>query len=84
MSTLVASSLSQPILEDANGPEAGILSRLMAAMVQSRTREAQRRTANYVMALDAARLAELGFSAAEIAAIKAGTPIGDVLAQRIG
>jgi hypothetical protein len=82
MSSLAASAIVHAAIEEAETPRAGFLSRLLAAIVQSRTREARRRVALHIERLGEEHLAHLGFSDADIEAIRAGTPVADVLARR--
>jgi hypothetical protein len=81
MSTITASSAAQEY-GGLVGPQTGLLRRALDKMLEARHREVQRRIASYLQGLDDDRLARLGFSEAEIALIRAGTPISTVLGQR--
>lgn len=61
---------------------AGLLRRIFDAIAKSRTLEARRRVAYYLQAATDRQLVDLGLSAADIASIRAGEPIGNILARR--
>ena len=61
---------------------AGLLRRIFDAMVEAKTLEARRRIVPYLQAATDQRLTDLGFTAADIASIRAGEPVGNILARR--
>ena len=82
MSIFTARSPATPAIKDKAGPRAGPLRRLLAAIVASRTREAERRIAVHLAAMSEQRLADLGFSAADIKSIRGGELLGSIRAWR--
>jgi hypothetical protein len=82
MSAITVSSTGQPSYDRLANPRTSLLRRLFDRIVEARHREAQRRVAAYLYGLSDDGLARLGLSSAEIALIRAGTPIGEVLAQQ--
>jgi hypothetical protein len=63
-------------------PRASLLRRVVASVLEGRTRSTERRIAIHLTGLSDQRLADLGFSAADIASIRAGEPIRTVIARR--
>ena len=61
---------------------AGLLTRIFDAIVEVKTLEARRRIAHYLHAAGNQQLADLGFTAAEFASIRAAEPIDNILARR--
>ena len=59
-----------------------LLRRVVASFLESRTRSTERRIAIHVSGLSDQRLADLGFSAADIASIRAGEPVRTIIARR--
>jgi hypothetical protein len=84
MSTATMSRARSAVLERRVAPRASLLRRIFDAIIASRIREAQHRVAVHLSALGDQRLESLGFSAAEIETIRAGEPIGRILARRAG
>ena len=84
MSTTTVSSISSTAFNLAASPRAGLLRRVVAAIVQSRAREAQPRLAVYLAAMGDQQLDGLGLSTADIESIGAGEPVGNILARRAG
>ena len=63
-------------------PRSTLLRRVVASVLESRTRSTERRIAIYLSGLSDQRLADLGFSAADIASIRAGGPVRTIIARR--
>ena len=82
MSIVSARSPATPAIQDKAGPRAGPLRRLLAAIVASRSREAERRIAVHLAAMSEQRLVDLGFSAADIRSIRGGELVGSMRARR--
>jgi uncharacterized protein YjiS (DUF1127 family) len=82
MSTIILRNPASSTLEDKTAPLAGPLRRFLDAIVASRTREAERRIAMHLATMSDQRLADLGFSAAEIKSIREGERVGSILARR--
>jgi hypothetical protein len=82
MSTTTASTAPRGALEASPSAVGSLLRRAMAAFLESRRLSAHRHVARHLEGLSDVRLLDLGFSAAEIEAIRAGEPVVDVLAQR--
>ena len=57
--------------EAQEGPRAGLLRRVLAAIFESRRLSAERRIAAYLEGQSEERLAHLGFSAADLSSIRA-------------
>lgn len=81
MSTITAGAATTAFESRAN-PEGGFLRRTMAAIAAARGRSGQRTLAIHLDGLGEQRLLDLGFSAADIASIRAGEPVGNILARR--
>ena len=62
---------------------AGLLRRILDAIVEAKTLEARRRIAPYLQAASDQQLTDLGFTAADIASIRAGEPVGNILSRRV-
>jgi uncharacterized protein YjiS (DUF1127 family) len=80
MSTITMPEASSAALEGT--PRAGVLRRIFHAIVASRSRRAERDIAQYLGAKSDQNLSDLGFSPTEIGLIRAGLPVGEVLARR--
>lgn len=81
MSTITVADTASAL---SNGPHARLLRRVLDAIIESKTREAQRRTASHLAAMGDQPLADLGFSGAEIRSIRRGEPVCNILARRAG
>lgn len=82
MSTITASTAPRGTLAASTSAVGSLLRRAFAAFLELRRLSAHRHVARHLERLSDVRLLDLGFSAAEIEAIRAGAPIVDVLAQR--
>jgi hypothetical protein len=82
MGTTTARNASAASLKDVAGRRAGLIRRVFATVVASRSRHAEQRLASHLAAMSEQRLEALGFSATEIGSIRAGEPVGNILARR--
>src|SRR5262245_28631076 len=67
---------------ESKSSRAGLLRRIFEAIVEAKTLEARRRSAAYLQAVSDQQLVDLGFTAADIASIRTGEPVGNILARR--
>jgi len=77
MSIITVPNPAETLFEAAESRRAGLLRRVLAAIMESRRLAAERRVASYFEGLSDARLADLGWSAAEIASIRVRAPSND-------
>jgi hypothetical protein len=82
MSTIIATNTLTHAIEDSGSTRAGLFRRVVDAIVEARTREAERRVAAQFAAVSDQYLSAIGFSPTEIILIRAGEPVGNILAQR--
>jgi hypothetical protein len=82
MSTVSVSSTRSAAFEGRTGSCAGVVRRIFDAIIESRVREAQRRTTAHLLAMGDQRLRDLGFSTSDIQALSSGESVGTVLARR--
>ena len=68
--TITVPSTAGVAFKAEEGAHAGLIRRAFAAIVESRQRAAQHRVASYLDGLSDARLADLGWTAPEIAALR--------------
>jgi hypothetical protein len=84
MSTITLTSAAAAAIEERETAAGGLLRRVFDAIIEARTRSARRRIAVHLESVGDAQLADLGFSAADIASIRAGEPVGSAVARRAG
>jgi hypothetical protein len=83
MSTISVTT-SAGAIEHGGSARAGLFRRILDAIAAAREQEAERKVAAHLAAMSEQRLGAIGFSPAEIGSIRAGEPIGNILARRAG
>jgi hypothetical protein len=73
---------AQKALEESTSSRPSLFSRILAAIVETQSRKAERRIARHLALLDDDRLAALGFAPEEIEAIRSGAPSKEVMERR--
>ena len=82
MSTIKAPIPAPGAVEVATRAVVDAMHGAVAAFTKARERSVARRIAVYLEGLSDVRLLDLGFTAADIEAVRAGQPFADVLARR--
>jgi uncharacterized protein YjiS (DUF1127 family) len=82
MSTIRAPIPAPGTVEATTRAVVDTMHRAVAAFTKARERSVARRIAVHLEGMSDVRLLDLGFSAADIEAIRAGQPLADVLARR--
>jgi hypothetical protein len=83
MSTITFTpAVAQAAMAETARPQAGLLERIFASIIEARERQAVHTVAVQLAGLSSERLAGLGLTNAEIAAIRTGEPVGHVLGRR--
>jgi len=82
MSTIALPNAARAVSADRNASSRGRLRHLFDAFITQRMHQAERMANAHLGAMSDAQLTHLGLSTPEIAAVRAGRRIGDVLGTR--